>query len=123
MATRQETMRVGKGVAVLLALGLVYGIVSYYTRNRRNDALTEDATREQYDHENTDIARAAGAPTAGDLLAVFATGAYTYAMASNYNRVGRPPVVLVADGRADVVVERESLDDLVRLDRLPPRLR
>lgn len=64
-----------------------------------------------------------GSPVAGDLLAVFATGAYNYAMASNYNRVGRPPVVLVADGRADVVVERESLDDLVRLDRLPRRLR
>ena len=47
--------------AALLALGLVYGIVSYYTRNRRNDALTEDATREQYDHENTDVARAASA--------------------------------------------------------------
>ena len=46
---------------VLLALGLVYGIVSYYTRNRRNDALTEDATREQYDHESTDEARAASA--------------------------------------------------------------
>ena len=42
-------------------------------------------------------------------------------MASNYNRVGRPPVVLVADGHADVIVERESLDDMVRLDRLPPR--
>ena len=43
---------------VLLALGLVYGIVSYYTRNRRNDALTEDATREQYDHASVEGARA-----------------------------------------------------------------
>lgn len=60
-------------------------------------------------------------PTAGDWLVVFATGAYNYAMASNYNRVGRPAVVLVADGCADVIVERESLDDMVRLDRLPPR--
>ena len=47
--------------AALLALGIVYGLVSYYTRNRRNDALTEDATREQYDHESTDEARAASA--------------------------------------------------------------
>jgi diaminopimelate decarboxylase len=62
-------------------------------------------------------------PVAGDLLVAFATGAYNYAMASNYNRVGRPPVVLVADGEATVVVERESLDDLVRLDVLPDRLR
>jgi diaminopimelate decarboxylase len=53
----------------------------------------------------------------GDLLVVFATGAYTYAMASVYNRVPRPPVVAVEDGRAAVWVDRESLDDVIRLDR------
>jgi diaminopimelate decarboxylase len=53
----------------------------------------------------------------GDLLCVPATGAYTYAMASNYNRVARPPVVMVEDGTATVIVERESADDLLRLDR------
>ena len=47
--------------AALLALGIVYGLVSYYTRNRQNDSVTEDATREQYDHESTDEARAASA--------------------------------------------------------------
>lgn len=47
--------------AAVLALGIVYGLVSYYTRNRRNDALTDDATREQYDHGSTDAARAATA--------------------------------------------------------------
>jgi diaminopimelate decarboxylase len=52
----------------------------------------------------------------GDLLAVPATGAYGYAMASNYNRVPRPPVVLVRRGRARVVVRRETLDDLLRLE-------
>jgi diaminopimelate decarboxylase len=44
-------------------------------------------------------------------------------MASNYNRVGRPAMVLVQAGSAEVIVERESLEDLVRLDRLPERLR
>ncbi len=53
----------------------------------------------------------------GDLLAVFATGAYTYSMASNYNRYARPALVFVRDGSAQVAVERETLDDLVRLDR------
>lgn len=53
----------------------------------------------------------------GDLLAVFATGAYTYAMASNYNRYTRPALVCVRDGTAQVAVERESLADLVRHDR------
>jgi diaminopimelate decarboxylase len=58
----------------------------------------------------------------GDLLAVFCTGAYNYAMASNYNRFPRPAMVLACDGVAEVIVERESLEDLVRQDRVPPRL-
>ncbi|WP_374915537.1 diaminopimelate decarboxylase [Weissella cibaria] len=53
----------------------------------------------------------------GDVLAVLATGAYGYSMASNYNRNGRPAVVFVENGKAKVVVERETLADLVRLDR------
>ncbi len=52
----------------------------------------------------------------GDLLAVFATGAYNYSMASNYNRYARPALVFVRDGTAQVAVERETLADLVRLD-------
>jgi len=68
-----------------------------------------------------DLALAPAQP--GDTLAVFATGAYNYAMASNYNRCGRPAMVLVAGGTAEVIVERETLDDLIRLDRLPDRLR
>lgn len=53
---------------------------------------------------------------AGDILAVFATGAYGYAMASNYNRLTRPAVVFVEDGQAQVVIRRESLADLIRND-------
>ncbi len=53
----------------------------------------------------------------GDLLAVFSTGAYTYSMASNYNRFPRPAVVLADEGRVRVAVERETYDDLVRKDR------
>ncbi|MDQ3952547.1 MAG: diaminopimelate decarboxylase [Actinomycetota bacterium] len=52
----------------------------------------------------------------GDLLCVPATGAYTYSMASNYNRVPRPPVILVDDGDARVIVRRETYDDVLRLD-------
>ena len=52
----------------------------------------------------------------GDLLAVAATGAYCRAMASNYNLVPRPAVVAVADGRAAVVLRRETEDDVLRLD-------
>jgi diaminopimelate decarboxylase len=52
----------------------------------------------------------------GDLLAVAATGAYCRSAASNYNHVPRPPVVAVADGAARVLVRRETIDDLLRLD-------
>ncbi len=58
----------------------------------------------------------------GDLLAVLCTGAYNYSMSSNYNRLPRPAVVLVKDGEADVIVERETYDDLVRNDLIPERL-
>jgi diaminopimelate decarboxylase len=55
-------------------------------------------------------------PRRGDLLAVPATGAYTLAMASNYNAVPRPAAVLVADGAARLIRRRETVDDLLRLD-------
>ncbi len=57
-------------------------------------------------------------PRRGDILAVLTTGAYNYAMASNYNRLPRPPVILVQDGKARVAVRRESYEDLVRNDIL-----
>ena len=57
-----------------------------------------------------------GGLVAGDLLALRVTGAYTYSMASNYNRFGRPPVVFARDGHHRRVVRGESTDDVVRLD-------
>jgi diaminopimelate decarboxylase len=56
-------------------------------------------------------------PQRGDLLAVPATGAYTIAMASNYNASLRPAAVLVADGEARVIRRRESIDDLLALEQ------
>ena len=53
----------------------------------------------------------------GDVLAMLDTGAYGYSMASNYNRNPRPAVVFVENGRDQLVIERESYADLVRLDR------
>jgi diaminopimelate decarboxylase len=54
--------------------------------------------------------------TPGDLVAVPVTGAYCRSLASNYNYLGRPPVVAVRDGVARVIVRRETIDDLLRLD-------
>ncbi|HEX9059802.1 MAG TPA: diaminopimelate decarboxylase [Clostridia bacterium] len=58
----------------------------------------------------------------GDILAVLATGAYNYSMSSNYNRIPKPPVVLVKDGKARVIVKRESYEDIIRNDVIPEDL-
>lgn len=58
----------------------------------------------------------------GDHLMVFGTGAYNYSMASNYNRIPRPAVVLVSHGEHHVLVERETYDTLIQQDRIPAHL-
>lgn len=55
-------------------------------------------------------------PKRGDIIAVLTTGAYNYSMASNYNRIGRPPVVMLKDGKDYVAVKRETFEDLTSLD-------
>lgn len=54
----------------------------------------------------------------GDIVAVLVTGAYNYSMASNYNRLPRPPVILVSEGQARIAVRRETYEDLTRNDVL-----
>ncbi len=56
---------------------------------------------------------------AGDILAVFTTGAYHYSMASNYNMLPHPAVVLVKEGKAELMVARQSYEDLIRNDKTP----
>ena len=52
----------------------------------------------------------------GDLLACLTTGAYHYSMASNYNRIPRPPVVMLNDGESYLAVRRETVEDITGLD-------
>ncbi len=59
----------------------------------------------------------------GDILVVMGTGAYNYSMASNYNRLPRPAAVVVANGEANLILQRETYQDLIRQDRLPERLK
>ena len=59
----------------------------------------------------------------GDILCVYNTGAYNYSMASNYNRVPRPAMILVSEGNSNIIVEREDLDDLIAKDVIPDRLK
>lgn len=58
----------------------------------------------------------------GDILCVFNTGAYNYSMSSNYNRFQKPAVVLVNSSQSDIIVYRETLDDLISHDVVPSRL-
>lgn len=63
--------------------------------------------------ENTGIQHA----EVGDILAVLSTGAYNYSMASNYNRIPRPAMIMIKDGNPRVIIERETYADLVAKDR------
>ena len=87
--------------------------------NRAHDLPTEKVTVCGKCCESGDIIIKDGyLPKAetGDVLAVMSTGAYNYSMASNYNRIPRPPVVMVDGGKSRLVVKRESYEDITRLD-------
>lgn len=59
----------------------------------------------------------------GDILCVYNTGAYNYSMASNYNRVPKPAMVLVNNSQSDIIIKRENLDDIIAHDTIPDRLK
>lgn len=59
-------------------------------------------------------------PMRGDILAMLVTGAYQHSMASNYNKIPRPPLVMIKDGAARVVVRRETYEDLLAYDVTDP---
>ena len=56
-------------------------------------------------------------PERGDIIAVLTTGAYNYSMASNYNRVPRPPVIMLDSEQDYVAVRRETYEDVCALDK------
>ena len=58
----------------------------------------------------------------GDILCVYNTGAYNYSMASNYNKVTKPAMVLVNNSQSDIIINRETLDDLISKEVIPNRL-
>lgn len=59
----------------------------------------------------------------GDILCVYNTGAYNYSMASNYNRVQKSQMVIVNNSKSDIIVRRETLEDLISHDTVPDRLK
>ena len=61
-------------------------------------------------------------PQEGDILCVYNTGAYGYSMSSNYNRVLKPAMVLVNSSQSDIIVKRETLEQLIQNDVIPDRI-
>ena len=93
--------------------------------NKMSAPITQTVTVAGKHCESGDIViKNATLPTTnpGDILVVMATGAYNYSMASNYNRLPRPAAVLVNQGEANLILQRETYQDLIRQDRLPERL-
>ena len=93
--------------------------------NRMSAPVTEVATIAGKHCESGDILiKDANIPacTVGDNLVILATGAYNYSMSSNYNRIPRPAAVLVHQGQANLILQRETYQDLLRQDRIPARL-
>lgn len=62
--------------------------------------------------ENVSIAR----PERGDIIATLTTGAYNYSMSSNYNRIPKPPIVMISGGKARLAVRRETYEDMMRCE-------
>lgn len=64
-----------------------------------------------------------GIVTGGDLFAIFSTGAYGYSMASNYNNNPIPAIVLVKEGRSELIVRRQSYEDIIKNNIIPDSLK
>lgn len=94
--------------------------------NKAEEAVTEIVTIAGKACESTDILvkdLAVPQVETGDLFATFSTGAYGYSMASNYNKLLIPAVVLVNDGEAEVIVARQTYEQLLQNERIPENLK
>ena len=93
--------------------------------NRMSAPLTKKVTLAGKHCESGDvIIKEVWLPTldTSDIIVVPATGAYNYSMASNYNRIPKPASVLVRDGEAHLIIQRETFQDLIRQDYMPVTL-
>ena len=62
-------------------------------------------------------------PQSGDILCVYDTGAYCYSMSSNYNSAQKPAMVLINNGKSDIIVKRQTLEQIVQNDVIIDRLK
>ncbi len=104
---------------------LYQAVYTAQVANKPNDELTQTVTIAGRFCESGDILiKNVKMPELdeGDILCVYDTGAYGYSMSSNYNRVLKPAAVLVNNGQSDIIINRESYEELVSCDMVPDRL-
>lgn len=104
--------------------GLYQAAYTGLVANKADSATTQVVTISGKACESTDILvkdLAVAALAAGDLFATFTTGAYGYSMASNYNKLPIPAVVLVKDGKDQLIVKRQSYEQMLQNECLPER--
>ncbi|MBE7037061.1 MAG: diaminopimelate decarboxylase [Ruminococcaceae bacterium] len=92
---------------------------TFLLANRANEEKTSTYTVAGKSCESGDLlGEGISLPKAhtGDTLAVLATGAYNYSMASNYNRLPRPAAIMVKDGKSRVIIKRETYEDIIKND-------
>ena len=116
---------------ILLIIVIITGMIitNYNKFIRKNNKVKEKETEvvtiagrycESGDILINDIALPKLEPN--DILCIYNTGAYNYSMASNYNKIEKPAMVLVNNSLSDIIVYRENLEDLISKDNIPGRL-
>lgn len=106
--------------------GLYQATYTGMLANKASQALDETVTISGKACESTDILiENIQVPTiaTGDIFATFTTGAYGYAMANNYNKLAIPAVVLVNKGKADIIVKRQTYEQIIQNERIPESLK
>lgn len=119
----QPFLSVDGGMGDNIRPALYQAEYSAVVANKLGEPLTGDPVRivGKYCESGDVVLRNFNAPNIqpNDVLLVFGTGAYNYTMSSNYNRIGRPAMVLAENGQHALLLERESLEYLVQNDRVP----
>lgn len=124
--TDKTFVGVDAGMNTLLRPALYGAHHAMYVASRLNEKRKQVVNVCGQVCENTDILardRKLAVCREGDLIAILNAGAYGYSMSSNYNNRGRPAEILVHDGVAELIRERETAGDLMAKMRVPGRLR
>ncbi len=120
MAVKEQFGRrfvIGEGGSYETPRPAIYGAYHHaYAASQRRPLRSSVLCGRTCENDQLGIAQLPESLAAGDIVAMCTTGAYTYSMASNYNRFARPAVVAVRGGTHRLIARRETLDDVLRTD-------